>query len=73
MLPYQYFLQVFIIYEAEPRGIEPEGIKDALKKSIEVEYKEHTTIIEQLNIELKNIKTKTYNWNLRCADRKSVV
>ncbi len=38
-------------------------IKDALKKSIEVEFKEHTVIIDQLNQELKNIKTKTYNWN----------
>jgi site-specific DNA recombinase len=47
-------------------------IKDALKKSIEVEYKEHLTIIEQLNLEHKNIKTKTYNWNLRCAEDLSI-
>ena len=47
-------------------------IKDALKKSIEVEYKEHTTIIEQLNLELKNIKTKIYNWNLGCAEDLSI-
>jgi site-specific DNA recombinase len=47
-------------------------IKDALKKSIEVEYKEYSTIIEQLNLELKNIKTKTYNWNLRCAEDLSI-
>lgn len=49
-----------------------EEIKGAVKKSIEVEYQEHSITIDKLSAEHRNIKQKIYNWNMRCAEDLSI-
>lgn len=42
-------------------------IKESLKKSFESENRDEE-IMEKLKVETSLIKTKIYNWNMRCAE-----